>query len=241
VTGNGGSNPLTILSGQGTPCVIVSVPPGYNGGQKLKVFATNCKGQGGSREIAVGLLAVPNMPGAISGLSSVCKSQFKSYSVSTVSGATAYTWSVTGNALIAAGQGTNNVTIDFNPSDSASVVLSVIAGNGCGSSSPRTKTIAVNPACKIIADPVGPHATTLLAYPNPAHGKITVSLESDFTGNYVLRLMDVLGNVHYHDVFNFGRGLYTKELDVSGFPKGIYLLQLQDPESRIKTMRMVVE
>ena len=73
---SGNSNPsLQILSGQGTTCVHVKIPSGYNGNQKIEVKAVNCAGKSSERVLEIKVFKKPATPGSINGFSSVCKSQ----------------------------------------------------------------------------------------------------------------------------------------------------------------------
>jgi len=88
----------------------------------------------------------PATPGAISGLANACPGQTKSYSVSAVSGATSYTWTLPAGCNIS---GANPYT---GASTSVSVVfggafvppgnMTVKANNACGSSAASSKTLS---------------------------------------------------------------------------------------------------
>ena len=85
-------------------------------------------------------LATPVVP---TGSSIVCKNTTNNlYSVSTVIGATVYTWSVPAGASIASGQGTNSISINFTGT-AVSGNICVYASNNCGNSSTICKAITV--------------------------------------------------------------------------------------------------
>jgi hypothetical protein len=244
IEGSGGANPLTIVSGQGTPCVSVNIPPGYGNAQKLKVVAVNCLGTGSYLKVDIKLTTIPSAPGSISGPSSVCKSQKKNYSISSVAGATYYSWSITGGATIISGQGTTNIKVDFNTAASNSAVLSVTADNSCGSSSPATYTVAVNLSCKVAADePIEAAINNdpLAVYPNPTNGRFTVSCNSERSTNYLLRVINISGQVMYSKSLAAASGINTLDIDLSGVAKGVYFVTLVSDEGNSQSIKLVME
>jgi hypothetical protein len=86
----------------------------------------------------------PAAPGTITGSSSVCQnSSGNVYSISAVTGATSYTWSVPAGATITAGQGTTSITVTFGTNSGN---ITVTASNSCGTSAATTLAITVNTA-----------------------------------------------------------------------------------------------
>jgi hypothetical protein len=84
--------------------------------------------------------APPATPDSILGSTFVCGcSTGVIYSVNPVTGATSYTWTVTGATLVS-GQGTNTIVVDFSITP---CIISVIAVNNTGSSSPATLNVSV--------------------------------------------------------------------------------------------------
>ena len=83
--------------------------------------------------------AIPGQPGSIIGNTQVCQGTTQTYSISSVTGATSYTWTIpsgwSGNSSSTA----INVTVG-----SASGNISVAANNSCGTSPIRSKSITVN-------------------------------------------------------------------------------------------------
>ncbi|MGM0650464.1 MAG: FISUMP domain-containing protein, partial [Bacteroidota bacterium] len=84
---------------------------------------------------------VPAQPGTINGNTTVCENATgETYSIFSVNGATSYTWTVPSGATITDGQGTPEITVDF---DAISGNICVTANNGCGSSNPACESISV--------------------------------------------------------------------------------------------------
>ncbi|HPC18963.1 MAG TPA: hypothetical protein PL039_02050 [Kiritimatiellia bacterium] len=89
-------------------------------------------------------ITIPAQPGTITGDATVCSgASGKTYSISSVTGATGYTWSVPSGASITAGSGTTSITVTFG---SSSGNISVTANNASGSSTARTLAVTVNSA-----------------------------------------------------------------------------------------------
>ena len=88
--------------------------------------------------------ALPATPGTITGSTTVCANSSNTYSISAVTDATSYNWTVPAGWTITAGAGTTTITAT---AGSANGNITVTAVNGCGTSpSASTLAITVNPA-----------------------------------------------------------------------------------------------
>jgi subtilisin-like proprotein convertase family protein len=128
----------TINSGQGTTSI--SVTFGTSSGN-VSVTANNSCGSSTARTSAITVNTVPAQPGTITGNTTVCSGSTNTYSITSVSGATGYTWTVPSGATINSGQGTTSISVTFGTSSGN---VSVTANNSCGSSTARTSAITVN-------------------------------------------------------------------------------------------------
>ncbi|MEP7169000.1 MAG: T9SS type A sorting domain-containing protein, partial [Bacteroidota bacterium] len=122
---------------------------GVGGPYTIIYFYTDANGcsNSSSHQTTVTNCAVPATPGSITtigGSVKICPGDSKSYKITAVSGATSYTWTTPAGGVIFAGQGTGQVTVDYNSGFTASGTLSVVANNSCGSSVARTLTITRN-------------------------------------------------------------------------------------------------
>jgi hypothetical protein len=127
----------TIVSGQSTTSITVNF--GTTSGNISVTAGNNC-GTSTAQTLAVNLQSAPAQPGAITGNTSPCQNATGiTYSISPVSGATTYTWTVPSGATIVSGQGTTSITVNFG---TTSGNISVTAGNSCGTST--AQTLAVN-------------------------------------------------------------------------------------------------
>ncbi|HNP24789.1 MAG TPA: T9SS type A sorting domain-containing protein, partial [Panacibacter sp.] len=133
-----------IKSGQGTEQIELSFLSGFASGT-LSVTASNCNGASAAQSVQ--LSRNPDMPSSIAGpISAVCAGSTQNYSCALVTGATVYTWKVPSTAVIASGQGTNAISVNFG----ASFVqgsISVTAGTSCATkSAAKSISIASKPA-----------------------------------------------------------------------------------------------
>jgi hypothetical protein len=133
-----------ITYGQGTTSILVDYSCSAVSGD-VTVTANNGCGTSSARTFAITVNSNPAQPGAISGISSVPQgSTGITYSITTVTGATSYTWSYTGTgATITSGQGTNSITVNY-ACGSANGNITVNASNLCGTPGPnRTLGITI--------------------------------------------------------------------------------------------------
>lgn len=140
----------TILSGQGTRNISVNF--GSTSGNVSVRTENNC---GNSQYISksVTVNSKPSAPGSITGATQACRGRSKTYSISTVSGATSYTWTVPSGATILSGQGTTSVSVRFG---TGSGNVSVKASNNCGSSPYANKAVTVIQDISTIGSISGP-------------------------------------------------------------------------------------
>jgi hypothetical protein len=231
---------LTIVSGQGTSAVQVKAPSGFTSGQ-ISITATNCKGKSGKRTIKV--TGLPEPTPTINGSNSVCKSQIKTYSTGPVANATSYIWSISGGGIITSGQGTTNITIDFNSSVSTSAVVMITANNACGSSS-RTKNVSVNLNCKTYENEqndLSINENDILVYPNPSSGKINISFSLEKSTILSVDVTDILGNIVYHNIIDGLKNYNRFDIDLSNLSKGIYYLCIKDHTNELQMKKVIIE
>ncbi len=141
VTGTG----VSIVSGQGTNSIQVSVPAGFTQGS-VQVYSSNCYGNSAVRGMTI--TGTPSHSNAVSGPSFVCANNTAVYTMPLVNGVAAsnYVWSVTGGAtVVSSSVGTlASATIAFGPTwTSGTITISV--SNTCGSYA-RTFAVRSTPA-----------------------------------------------------------------------------------------------
>ncbi len=102
---------------------------------------TNPCGFSESNVLVLTSLSAPLTPGIIGGeKTGLCGGVTKTYSISPVSAATSYTWTVPTGATISSGQGTTGISVVY-PANFTSGTIRVTATNSCGTSTARTATV----------------------------------------------------------------------------------------------------
>lgn len=112
--------------------------------------------------------SAPAQPGTISGPSQACAGSTVTYTISTVPGATSYSWTVPSGATINSGNGSTSINVTLG---TTSGNVSVVANNSCGSSTAQTLSVT-------ISSPV----LTLSATPANCSGSCDGSITANTTG-----------------------------------------------------------
>ncbi|MEO5572697.1 MAG: T9SS type A sorting domain-containing protein, partial [Bacteroidia bacterium] len=144
-----------------------------------------------------------------------------------------YNWSVT-QGTITAGQGTNNIDVTWG-TGTGNVVVS--ASNSCGSNSPFTKSFT-GVSCRESSDLAQNNIFSV--YPNPVHDKLTVSIYVNEHTSFNLKLRDISGRVILSEDQQGAAGSNVYDMDLKGFAKGIYMLEIQSAAERWKT-KVIIE
>ncbi len=155
-TGSGGTAPYTFtytLNGAGNQVIVsdaggdiasIAVPtdsPATYIYSLVSVEDAVSAYQAVSGSVTINIISVPLQPGAISGLSFQCpNTSGQVYSVSEVSGATSYNWTVPAGWTINSGAGTATISVT---TGSSGGTVSVTASNICGSSTASSLSVAV--------------------------------------------------------------------------------------------------
>jgi hypothetical protein len=135
----------TITAGQGTESITVTAgTAGENG--NITVTAENLCGTSSASTLAVTVgNAAPSTPGTIAGNASLCAGGTnETYSVTAVANAITYSWTVPTGWTISSGAGTNSIIV-LPGTAGQNGLISVTAGNECGTSQASTLQVAVNP------------------------------------------------------------------------------------------------
>ena len=162
------------------------------------------------------------------------------YEISTIAGATNYTWTVPGSATIIAGQGTKQITVNYNALQTSNQVITVRASNGCGQGAIRSLSgISINSVnCG------GPRQSLamlkdVIAYPNPATDVVNIQFYTEESNKYVVRILDLSGRTIYMEEGFSNAGENTQQLNVSDLASGIYYVELTSAGQTEKIKLMV--
>ncbi|MGN6647509.1 MAG: beta strand repeat-containing protein, partial [Cytophaga sp.] len=131
----------SITSGSNTNSITVTM--GTSSGNIIVTPTNACGGSSASSVLAVTISsAVPSAAGTITGTTPVCSGiTGVAYSISSVSGATSYTWAVPSGAAVASGTGTTAITVNWGSTGGNVTVTPV---NGCGSGTSKSLAVTVN-------------------------------------------------------------------------------------------------
>jgi len=200
--------------------------------------ATNNCGNVISNSITITLLtATPATPGTITGPSSFCDYQTGvAYSIAPVANATSYNWTLPLNAIVATGQGTTSITVNFGNKNGK---VKVQAINTCGSSSFQQKNVT---SSNCVARPTSVTSTgeIVSVFPSPTDDELHIAINSEGSHRYNLTMMNITGKVVMNDSGNLLQDENELTVDVSSFVPGIYFLTVDlDGERVVK--KVVVE
>lgn len=71
-------------------------------------------------------------------------------------------------------------------------------------------------------------ANSISVLPNPSNGAFTTSFEASNTDNYIVKITNTLGQVVYQETLNNFSGIYSKEMNIASYGKGVYLLVISN-------------
>jgi hypothetical protein len=223
----------SITSATNTNLITVNFNGLFTTGNITVAAVNNC-GIGTARSLAV--KASPNRPFTITGPTSVCVNSNQTYSISSVTGASSYVWTIPGGGTITSGQGSKIINMTYGPTVSANGIVTVKASNACGVSSARVLAV-VSTVCPRIGEG---SSLSMIAYPNPAHTNLTVEFIAEQSQSMNMTMRDVAGRVVYNESKSTSIGINTTTIDVSSFSKGVYLLQMQS-DINSEVLRIIVE
>ncbi|MBL7803697.1 MAG: proprotein convertase P-domain-containing protein [Saprospiraceae bacterium] len=130
---------VTITAGQNTSSITVQW--NSTSGGDVCVTATNACGTSQPSCLTVSASQIP-VATTPQGNTTVCGNATQNYSIPAIANATTYNWTVTAPAVISSGQGTNQITVNWNGAPASSTVC-VSAGNNCGNSAPVCLPVTV--------------------------------------------------------------------------------------------------
>ena len=228
------------ISGSATGTSISVVFTGSFTSGTISVRANSSTGcNSGLRSITVS--GAPAQPGSIT--SSTIVFGFASASITPVSGATSYLWTVTG-ASITGGQGTPQITISGGLFSTANVCVRAV--NACGQSAQRCVTVNTlqNPNTQQgMMEEEEPLADEKFVaptiYPNPAEHILNVSFEeSDVKGDVMIDILDGGGMLIHRTYYNEMHGSRL-QLSLQDLPAGMYMLRMQTEKGAVQTQRFI--
>ncbi|MEQ8623671.1 MAG: T9SS type A sorting domain-containing protein [Vicingaceae bacterium] len=97
-------------------------------------------------------------------------------------------------------------------------------------------SIAVRGAIPVGISNTNPFENSILVYPNPSTGLFNLNINTTSRQNFNMMIRDVKGKIIYTNNVSVN-GTYKNQLDLTGWSKGIYYLQiLSETESRVEKL-----
>ncbi len=204
ITSGGTTNSITVTVGNNTGFVIVT--------------PSNAFGSGPSQVLPVNpIISPPSQPSTIAGSATPLQNSSQIYSVTNVAGTT-YTWTFPSDWIQTAGGTTNSVT----------VTVGIVAGNvtctpsnDCGNGT--ASTLAVVPSGVGINE--FNESNYISVFPNPTKGIVAITFKG-IDNNITLKLQNIQGSLVYTTNFDAVSDNFTRTLDLSKYPNGMYYLQV---------------
>ncbi len=132
----------TLIPGANPYEISVTYGSGSSSGD-VSVYGSNGCGDGLVAQLAVQVNDVPADPGIINGNSVICQGGgSEDYTITPVTGATSYTWSVSNGTFVTLAP--NSIRVNFDPL-AINGTISVFAQNSCGTGPVASKAITVHP------------------------------------------------------------------------------------------------
>ncbi len=223
----------TITAGQGTPAITVhwGISAGF-----VSVDAQIATCISTATTLAVNTETLPAAAQAVSGPDTVCQGLGGyQFTVPLISNASTYVWNLPTGATISQGQGTNSVVVAFSAS-AVSGNVTAAGSNLCGTGTEGSKFVKVMVCTGIGTNPL---RSQVVLYPNPVHGLLTLSVTGSEKQLRVL-ITDATGRNVYDQSLNNLPAEYTRQIDVSRFAKGVYMIRLTN-DSRVFSGKFEVE
>ena len=133
----------TITQGNNTNSI--QATSGTTGGTVQVTAQNSCGTSAASQKLVVVLPSNLGTAGSINGSQALCMNVVGSYSITTVAGATSYTWTYPSGWNVSGASNSNAITLT--PSTNAvSGQITVAAANNCGNSTPASLSVQVNAA-----------------------------------------------------------------------------------------------
>ncbi|MBK8873740.1 MAG: T9SS type A sorting domain-containing protein [Bacteroidetes bacterium] len=224
----------TIQNPSSTTTQLIHFSNTFSSGN-ITVKGANGVCQGSARSLTV--TGTPAQPGTISGQASgMIAPTGKTYSISPVATATSYSWTVSGGgATITSGQGTTSVNVLFTSNGSKSVCVK--AGNACGLSVQRCKSVTVGLFLREIGSG-NEDEYSYNVFPNPFENEIVIErIDPSNSERMYISVSDMTGKQVINSVstdaasFNVG----TDHLSA-----GMYIVAIQS-NGKTEYMKMLKE
>ena len=211
--------------------IIISVPAGFSRGL-LAARGTNYCGTGAADSVQ--LQGKPSMPARIAGPQKVFANQTNvTYSVNDNNHNNVYNWAVPAGAVIASGQGTASITVNWGVSaGSISVNASMPAA-----SARKILNVGIKPGISIITSDVAElpiSSNNAQVFPNPARTTATISFYTKQQSACRIEVLDLNGKLLLRKAVSLSAGTNSIPIDVSRYNAGMYIINVMTRQEKLQ-------
>jgi hypothetical protein len=223
-------------SGTSTTGTIYAVV-GASGGTISVIGNNSCGSSVLPRTKLISINPIPTSPGPISGNTVALNGSNQIYSVTPVTGATSYTWT------LPSGWSGSSTSYSINATaGTTGGTISVSANNTCGKSALRSLSVQVNPVSggmtssesKIYEPKIINSKTSITrVYPNPTSDYINIEISSEKKKRVTIDLFDYSGRKVFDKIFELIEGNNLERISLSQFISGSYIVVVRDEENGV--------
>ena len=84
------------------------------------------------------------------------------------------------------------------------------------------------------------NATAITIQPNPSTGRFVLSFSENRSKSLKIMVYDLNGRVRYSEILNSGAGTLNKTIDLTTFPKGIYILRCEI-DGKLSSKKLIIQ
>lgn len=122
--------------------------------------------------------------------------------------------------------------------------VTITDSNGCSKAYNITLTTNTADSCKTVSGSVSSVASApqyVSLYPNPAHQNFSMKFYTDKTTAVSIKVVDVVGKTTFAKPYTTKKGENDVTVDINGWTKGVYFVQIQSVNEEYETVKLVVE
>lgn len=163
---------------------------------------------------------LPVTPSSIAGIVSVCNGASGiMYSISTVVGATGYSWAVPPGAIISSGASTTGITVTFG---NTSGIVSVTPTNVCGNGTISSLSVNVSSSPCLPTSIISSLDRSINISPNPFIDDFNIDLTSEVSGIVFIKIRNSIGDLLKEISVNST----SIKVPMANLPSGVYVIEL---------------
>jgi subtilisin family serine protease len=221
----------SILSGQGSNAISLSVSPTFVSGTLAVNASNNCST---SANRTASLITRPNTPASITGLATaVCIGSQQTYTIAALPGATSYTWTVPASYNIVSGQGTNSILVNVGTANGS---ITARGNNACGAGSTRSLAVTVANCAKMAAETIEEAVEfDVFVSPNPFNETLNIRTNGANDEKLQISIVDVSGRIVYNQAV-----IANETINISpNLASGIYYVSVTNSADVRKLIKVV--